>query len=101
MEIYIAQPIVPPNLVRYMEALGWLVNDILSHFISTYLTLDMKLYLAFSFGLIAMTIRDYGFNHARTYISIVLSLILVIIRLVADTIAVEPPPPVEEAPGHD
>uniref|UniRef100_M1DUC4 Uncharacterized protein n=1 Tax=Solanum tuberosum TaxID=4113 RepID=M1DUC4_SOLTU len=49
-----------------------------------------------------MTIRDYGFNHARTYILIVLSVILVIIRLVADTIVIEPsPPPVEEAPGHD
>ncbi|KAH0640529.1 hypothetical protein KY285_037115 [Solanum tuberosum] len=124
--IYDGNRIIPPNLVRFLEALGWLGLGISSHFIS-YLTLDTKLYLALCFGLtgifcwlmlfrpmatdwglhyavssllINMTIRDYGFNHSKTYIAIVLSIILVLIRLVADALAVEPPP-VEEVPRHD
>ncbi|KAK4732674.1 hypothetical protein R3W88_025662 [Solanum pinnatisectum] len=133
MKVYVGRPIVPPNFVKAMEAVGWLGNFIVSHLISTYLKLDTALYCTISFGLLTffcwfmllrpvasdlgihyasstllmtMTIRDYGLNNAMTWASGILCVVLVVIRLVAEMVAVsvlQPPaigpPAIEPSAG--
>ncbi|KAG5588271.1 hypothetical protein H5410_048705 [Solanum commersonii] len=112
MKIYVGLPIVLPNFVRAMEAVGWLGTALYFAILFGLLTFfcwlmllrpvasDLGIHYASSTLPMTMSIRDYGLNHVRTWASGFVCVVLVVIRLVAEMVAVPvlPQPAIEEAP---
>uniref|UniRef100_A0A0V0H5G6 Putative ovule protein n=1 Tax=Solanum chacoense TaxID=4108 RepID=A0A0V0H5G6_SOLCH len=110
MKIYVGRPIVLPNFVRAMQAVGWLGTALYFAILFGLLTFfcwlmllrpvasNLGIHYASSTQLMTMNIRDYGLNHvwALGFVCVV----LVVIRLVAEMVAVPvlPQPAIEELP---